>query len=213
MSKYMVRRSIYRRADGKATDRSGFANAGQQRRAPGSSTTEARHTEGTASRCFAALRLLGHSLGLAAVVLVPGRSVQGVLGRVHDQVPLVVLLCALDGMERHRDVLFASAEEASDADDERAHTAFLINQDIHNLADFVVVRIVDILFVVVRHGAGIGRQRVEGLGGRGRRTLLSSGGRRYQQGEGGCGEYFHWHAPVSGFFVSPQKRATEKTVP
>jgi hypothetical protein len=61
---------------------------------------------------------------------------EGILRRVHHQVPFVVVLVGeLDRIEGNRDVLFARPKKAADADDERGRLAALIDKHVHDLAD------------------------------------------------------------------------------
>src|SRR5262249_31208634 len=67
-----------------------------------------------------------------------------ILARVHDQIPLVIVLVRdLDGIEGDRDVLFAHPEKTADADDERGGLALAVDQHIHDLTDLAVVGVVD----------------------------------------------------------------------
>ena len=103
--------------------------------------------------------VVGHPGGRVAVVLEPGRRLQAVLGRVHDQVHLPVLHGRLHRIERDEHVLFARAEEAADADDQRVDLAGLVDQHVLDLSDLVVVRIIDVLLVPVGDGHRIRRYR------------------------------------------------------
>ena len=81
------------------------------------------------------LRLVGNPLGLVAIVFVARRAFQGVLGRIHDQPPLVVLLLALDRTERYSNVFFSSTEKTANTDDEGVDAAFLIYKHVDDLAE------------------------------------------------------------------------------
>src|SRR5579862_8931552 len=56
--------------------------------------------------------------GRLLVVLEAGRRFELVLGDVHRQADLVILLSFLDRLELDGDVLFAGAQKAADADDQ-----------------------------------------------------------------------------------------------
>lgn len=83
--------------------------------------------------------------------LKPGALLERVLGRVHYQVYFVVLCCRLDFLKRHRDIFFAGIEEPADTNDERADFARLVNENVHDLANLGIVRIIDVLFVPIGH--------------------------------------------------------------
>jgi hypothetical protein len=61
----------------------------------------------------------------------------------------VVLCCSLDFLQRHRDIFFAGIEEPADTNDERADFARLVNENVHDLANLGIVRIIDVLFVPI----------------------------------------------------------------
>src|SRR5262249_43818397 len=68
--------------------------------------------------------LLRHPRHRVAVVFEALGVLQRILARVHDQIPLVIVLVRdLDRVEGHGDVLFAHPEKTADADDERGGLA------------------------------------------------------------------------------------------
>src|SRR5205823_5378257 len=101
--------------------------------------------------------LLGDPVHRIAIVFESLGIFERVLGRVHHQVRLVVVLgFDLNGIEGNGDIFLAGPEKAANTDDQRAGFALVIHQDIHDLADLVVVRIIDVLLIPVgnRHAAG-----------------------------------------------------------
>src|SRR4029450_2160671 len=85
---------------------------------------------------------LRYPLHLAAVVLEALGTLEGILVRVHDQVPFIVIFVRnLDSIEGNSDVLFAQPKKATDADDERGHLAIAIDKHILDLAHLVFVRL------------------------------------------------------------------------
>src|SRR5215831_6253979 len=116
-----------------------------------------------AGRGGSLLRRPGHRI---AVVLESLRALERILGRIHHEVVLVVVLVGdLHRIERHGDVLLARAEEAADADDQRSGLAAAVDQHIHDLADLVVARVVDVLLVPMRHGDALAGNRRQDLRG------------------------------------------------
>src|SRR6267378_1531032 len=95
--------------------------------------------------------------GFGLVVHEPRGGLQSVLGCVQDQVPFIVFLTRVEGAEGNRNILFAHPEESADANDQGRNTTFLVDQDVIDLADLIVRRIVNVLLVEVGHG-GPGRQ-------------------------------------------------------
>src|SRR6266511_2349251 len=76
--------------------------------------------------------LLRYPLHLAAIVLEALGTLEGILVRVHDQVPFIIVFVRnLDAIEGNGDVLFAQPKKAADADDERGHLAIAINKHVH----------------------------------------------------------------------------------
>ena len=55
----------------------------------------------------------------------------------------------MHGLERHCNIVFASAQEAANGDNERYYLARFVDQNILDIADLVLVGVVDILFVPV----------------------------------------------------------------
>src|SRR6266511_640005 len=101
--------------------------------------------------------LLRYPLHLAAVVPEDLGILEGILGRVHDQVPFIIIFVRnLDSIEGNGDVLFAHAKEAADADEESARLALAIDEHVHDLADLVVLRIIDALLVPMGDGFAVG---------------------------------------------------------
>lgn len=90
--------------------------------------------------------------GLIAVVLKARCLLQGVLGRVHRQIDLVVFSSLFDRSEAHRNVLFTRTEKATHAENGGFNPAILSDQDVHNLADLVVMRIVHVLLIPIGNG-------------------------------------------------------------
>jgi hypothetical protein len=58
----------------------------------------------------------------------------------------------MHGLERHCNILFASAQEAANGDNERYYLAGFVDQNILDIADLVLVGVLDILFVPVSDG-------------------------------------------------------------
>ena len=96
-----------------------------------------------------------------SVVGESGGALQVVLRGVHDQVPFVVVLGRdAHGVEGNGNVLFAGTKKSTNADNERGHLAGLVDQNIHDLADLGVLRVIDALLVPIGHREGIGRNGV-----------------------------------------------------
>src|SRR4030095_15355715 len=125
----------------------------------------------------ALLALLGgHPLISAAVEGIAGRVIERLFGRVHDQVALAVLLCQLERVEGNRDVFFAGAQNAADAADNGFYLAVLVDEQIVDVADLVILVIVDALVVVVADRKRAARQACDRLLiGRRRRRGKSTG--------------------------------------
>src|SRR2546429_4971402 len=85
---------------------------------------------------------LRYPLNLAAVVLEALGTLEGILVRVHDQIPFIVIFVrSLKSIERNGDVLFAYPKKAAHADDEHGRLALAIDEHVHDLADLVILRI------------------------------------------------------------------------
>ena len=85
--------------------------------------------------------------------LKPLSILQRVLRRVHDGIPLVVIFrLEPDGIEGDGNVFLPHSKEAADADDQCDNLAVAIDQNIRDLADLGVGRIIDILLVPMRNG-------------------------------------------------------------
>src|SRR5262245_9330400 len=122
--------------------------------------------------------LFWHPRHRVAVVFEALRAFEGILGRVHDQVPLVIVLVRdLDGIEGDGDVLFAHPEKAADADDERGGLALTVDEHIHDLADLAVVGVIDALLVPVGDGHAVGWDARHDLRSRAAALLLGLSGR------------------------------------
>jgi hypothetical protein len=116
---------------------------------------------------------LRYPFHLAAIVLEAFGSFEGVLGRVHDQIPFVVVLVGeLHRIEGNRDVLFARPKKTADADDERGRFAALIDKHVHDLADLVVLRVIDVLLVPMGDGFAIAGDTRHDLSSRAAALLL-----------------------------------------
>src|SRR5262249_44727887 len=137
-----------------------LATQAQEKRATGATPAALRGKEGSRSLLVARSRSgtgrgAGRRRGLfrypchrVAVVLEALGVLEPVLGRVHDQIPLVIVLVRdLDGIEGDGDVLFAHPEKTADADDERGGLAVAVDEHVHDLADLAVVGIIDALLV------------------------------------------------------------------
>src|SRR6185369_16212946 len=118
--------------------------------------------------------LFGYPRHIGAVVLEALGALEGILCGVHHEIHLVVIsLLHLHRVERHRHILLAGAQKSANADDERGSLSVLVEQHIHDLADLVVRRIIDILLVPLGHGDRILRDSAHGLRRRSRLMLLS----------------------------------------
>src|SRR5262249_25111179 len=91
--------------------------------------------------------LVGDPPGVGGVIGHAGGVVELVLIGVHREVPFVVLLGAFHVAERNRDVLGAGADEAADLDDERRDLPVGADQNVLDLADLLVRRVIDVLLV------------------------------------------------------------------
>ena len=60
-------------------------------------------------------------------------------------------------MERNSDILFAHSEEAADSDHQRDDLAVLVDEHIHDLADLVVLRVIDVLLIPMGNGFAVAR--------------------------------------------------------
>ena len=102
--------------------------------------------------------LLRNPVHRVAIILETLGVLQLILGRIHYKMLLVVLgRLELDGMEGNGNVLLACPEKAADADDEGGGLAVLIQEQIQDLADLVVLRIVDVLLVPFSNRHAVGR--------------------------------------------------------
>src|SRR4029434_7043278 len=129
---------------------------------------------------------LRYPLHLAAIVLEALGTLEGIVVRVHDQVPFIVIFVRnLDSIEGNSDVLFAEPKKAADADDERGHLAVAIDKHVHDLADLVVLRIIDALLVPMGDGFAVGWDARHYLNSRAAASLLGFGARRCCD-QGGC---------------------------
>jgi hypothetical protein len=118
----------------------------------------------------------GDPLLSAAIKGIARRVIERLFGGVHHQVALAVLLCQLERAEGNRDVLFAGAKKAADANDGGAYLAVLVDQQIVDVADLVILVIVDALIVVVADRKRAARQACDRLLiGRRRRRGKSKG--------------------------------------
>src|SRR4029450_5527457 len=116
---------------------------------------------------------LRYPLHLAAVVLEALGTLEGILVRVHDQVPFIVIFVRnLDSIDGNGDILFAHPKKAADADDERCHLAVAIDKHILDLADLAVVGIIDALLVPMSDGLAVGRDARHYLSSRAAASLL-----------------------------------------
>src|SRR3984893_3632306 len=107
------------------------------------------------------------------------RTLQSIFGGIHYEVPFVVVFSrCVDGVEGNRNILLTHSKKSADPDDERGRFAFTIDEDVHDLADLVIFRIVDVLLVPVgdRHAVSRhGRKNLSGWHGLPRRTLRGLG--------------------------------------
>src|SRR6202034_2760359 len=87
----------------------------------------------------------------------------GVLGRVHNQPPLVVLHRGVNRAKRRGYVLGVHPKEAADRDDDCRDFAALVDKHVDDLTDLVVGRVVDILLVPVGNGDAVRRYSVMSL--------------------------------------------------
>src|ERR1700730_16408315 len=93
---------------------------------------------------------------IGAIIFKPLCTLQGVFGGVHHQVPFVIVFALdLDRIEGNCHIFLPRAEEPSDANDERIDFSVGLHEYIHDLADFVVGGIVNILFVPTGHCLGV----------------------------------------------------------
>src|SRR5689334_12821661 len=117
------------------------------------------------------VRAVGNPSGRLPVVFQTGRRLELVLVGVHGQTDLIVLVGLLDRVELDGDVFFAGAEEAADADDQGIDLAFGIDQHVLDVADLVVLGVVDALLVPVGDGDALrgnaGHHFTGGKGSRG----------------------------------------------
>lgn len=82
-----------------------------------------------------ALLLLGHPSGAGAIVFEARSALQGVLGFVQGQPPLVVLFGGLDRGKGDDDILLAGAEKPADADHETGDLAGFVDENVIDIAD------------------------------------------------------------------------------
>src|ERR1700734_394341 len=143
-----------------------------------------------------ALLLVGDPGRRILVVGKSGCALQLVLRRVHDEVPFVLIFGRYaHGVEGHGNILLASAEKPANADDERGHLAGLVDQNVHDLADLGVLRVIDALLVPVGHREGIGGNAA--LHG----TFSESSGAD-DGNDGGCASKFqNERSPIEGVCV------------
>src|SRR6266481_6213556 len=159
------------------------------------------------------MRLSGcrHPLGFGLIIRESRGGLQSVLGCIQNQVPFVVFLTRVEGAEGNRNILFAHAEESADANDQRRDTTFLVDQDVIDLADLIVRRIVNVLLIEVGHG-GPGRQPAKDLSGPRShwRGLLRNG--RSTDADGKCDSWddlsHDRSAPVDRMSPASRRRAS-----
>jgi hypothetical protein len=100
---------------------------------------------------------LRYPLHLAAIVFEALGILERILVRVHDQVPFVIIFVRdSDSIEGNGDLFFAHSKKAADADDECGRFALAIDEHVHDLADLVVLRIIDVLLVPMGDGFAVG---------------------------------------------------------
>src|SRR5438105_10139375 len=75
-------------------------------------------------------RSVGSPFAGGTIVLEPGRALECLLGGVHDQIGLVVLVDFTDSVEWDRDVLLADSEKAPDADHGGRYLAVVLAEQI-----------------------------------------------------------------------------------
>jgi hypothetical protein len=97
-----------------------------------------------------AVELGRYPVSLRFVVLVSGGALKGVFRSIHRQIPTSVLLRRVNGVERHCNILRVHSKEATDRDDEGGYLAAISDQDVDDLTDLAIGRVVEILLVVVR---------------------------------------------------------------
>src|SRR4030095_3799783 len=102
--------------------------------------TDARPIKPTSTRCLSARR---PNPGRGSTYR-RGNPVQTTAAT--SQIPFVVVLgSGPDRIERNGNVLLTHAEEPAHADDQRGDLAVAVDQHVHDLADLVVGRIVDVV--------------------------------------------------------------------
>jgi hypothetical protein len=111
--------------------------------------------------------LLGwHPLRGGAVKRITGRALKRLLGRIHDEVALAILVGQLERVEWNCDIFFTCAKKTANTDNCSIYLAILVREKILDIADLVILGIVDALVVVVADWECSARQAGKGLLGR-----------------------------------------------
>src|SRR5262249_7286241 len=94
--------------------------------------------------------LLRHPSRVGCIVFEARHLPETVLGHIEHEPPLAIALGFPDRLEWDDDSLFADAEKNADADYEASNLTRRVDQDVVDLADLGVVRIVHRFLIVAR---------------------------------------------------------------
>jgi hypothetical protein len=111
--------------------------------------------------------------GAAPVIVYFAAGIQA-----EDQVPFIVFLAGAHGAEWNSNVFFAHAKKSTDPDDHGCDTTFLVDQNVIDIADLVVGRIINTLLVEIGHSGAGGLSDEDLRGPSGRWCRLLGEGRR-----------------------------------
>lgn len=88
---------------------------------------------------------------LVAIKLQTRSAIECLFVGVDYEVPVSIFLLQLKLIEWDRDVLFACSQKSTDTNNGSINFAAFLQDEVFYVANFVVIRIVDVLFVVVAH--------------------------------------------------------------
>src|ERR1700756_875121 len=106
---------------------------------------------------FIARSVLGNPRCALSVVLKARGVFERIFGGVERQVSFVILLGGFNCVEAHSHIFLASTEETAHAHHCRFNLTALVDQKIHDLAELLIVLVVNILLIPVSHSSAVRR--------------------------------------------------------